>query len=129
MLKCRIKIQFAYVTTTWHIFTYSVIFDSIEHFLLIVSILQVNKIREQCQKQEDTMKEQEGELDSRRSELQKLKDEETSLEKEYDTNLKELQSLSTKLQDTQLQISQVNLFFHDYEIMNLFTYDICVFSR
>lgn len=69
---------------------------------------QVNKIREQCQKQEETIKEQEGELDSRRSELQKLKDEEKSLEKEYDTNLSELQSLSTKLQDTQLQISQVN---------------------
>lgn len=46
-------------------------------------------------------------MDSRRSELQKLKDEETALEKEYDTNLSELQSLSTKLQDTQLQISQV----------------------
>lgn len=46
-------------------------------------------------------------MDSRRSELQKLKDEESALEKEYDTNLNELQGLSTKLQDTQLQISQV----------------------
>lgn len=74
------------------------------------SFFQVNKIREQCQKQEETIKDQEGELDSRRSELQKLKDEETALEKEYDTNLSELQSLSTKLQDTQLQISQVIYF-------------------
>lgn len=73
-------------------------------------MFQVNKIREQCQKQEETIKEQEGELDSRRSELQKLKDEETALETEYNTNLSELQSLSTKLQDTQLQISQVICF-------------------
>lgn len=77
------------------------------NFYRLLSLFQVNKIREQCQKQEETIKEQEGELDSRRSELQKLKDEEQALEKEYDTNLSELQSLSTKLQDTQLQISQV----------------------
>lgn len=73
--------------------------------------IQVSKIREQSQKQEETIKEQEGELDSKRSELQKLKDEESSLEKEYDDNKNKLERLSKSLQDTQLQISQVNLSF------------------
>lgn len=67
----------------------------------------MNKIREQCQKQESTIKDQETEIESKRSELQKLKDEENSLEKQYDESLKELECLSGKLQDTQLQISQV----------------------
>lgn len=94
-----------YVLTTHTLCTYKQ--NALKLGLKSFSFFQVNKIRDQCQKQEDTIKEQEGELDSRRSELQKLKDEETSLEKEYDTNLNELQSLSKKLQDTQLQISQV----------------------
>ncbi|XP_055539041.1 epidermal growth factor receptor substrate 15-like 1 isoform X2 [Wyeomyia smithii] len=68
---------------------------------------QVNKIREQCQKQEATLKEQEGELDSRRSELQKLKDEEQALEKEYNAGTKDVDRLTSQLQDTQLEISQV----------------------
>lgn len=68
---------------------------------------QVNKIREQCQKQEDTLKEQEGELDSRRSELQKLKNEEQALEKEYISSTKDVDRLTSQLQDTQLEISQV----------------------
>jgi epidermal growth factor receptor substrate 15 len=51
--------------------------------------------------------EQEGELNAKKSELQKLKDEEMALEKEYDENLKEVELLTHKLQDTQLQISQV----------------------
>lgn len=69
--------------------------------------MQVNKIRDQCQKQEDTIREQEGELDTKRDELQKLQNEESALEKEYDTNKVELQRLSKSLQDTQLQISQI----------------------
>lgn len=84
---------------------------NIFHLFTIVTvylIIQVNKIRDQCQKQEDTIREQEGELDSKRGELQKLKDEELALEKEYDTNQRELDLLSRNLQDTQLQISQVN---------------------
>ncbi|XP_058815246.1 epidermal growth factor receptor substrate 15-like 1 isoform X2 [Topomyia yanbarensis] len=68
---------------------------------------QVNKIREQCQKQEATLKEQEGELDSRRSELQKLKDEEQALEREYNSGTKDVDRLTSQLQDTQLEISQV----------------------
>lgn len=47
-------------------------------------------------------------MDSKRGELQKLKDEESALEKEYDANRNELENLSRNLQDTQLQISQVN---------------------
>lgn len=68
----------------------------------------MNKIREQCQKQEDTINEQEGELNAKRSELQKLKDEENSLQKEYDENNRELQKLTNHLQNTQLQISSVS---------------------
>lgn len=71
--------------------------------------LKVTKIREQCQKQEETIREQEGEIDSKRSELQKLKDEEAALELEYDQNRRELDKLSTNLQKTQLQICQVSI--------------------
>lgn len=67
----------------------------------------MNKLRDQCQKQEETIKEQEGELDSRKQELQKLKDEENALEKEFDSSTKEKEKISVQLQDTQLQISQV----------------------
>lgn len=67
----------------------------------------MNKLRDQCQKQEETIKEQEGELNSRKEELHKLKEEEQSLEKEYDTSLKEKEKISVQLQDTQLQINQV----------------------
>lgn len=69
--------------------------------------MKVTKIREQCQKQEETIREQEGELDSKRSELQKLKDEEAALEREYSENQSNLDKLSKTLQDTQLQICQV----------------------
>lgn len=69
--------------------------------------LQVNKIRDQCSKQEETIKEQEGELDSKKSELQKLKDEEAALETEYNNSAMELDQLTSTLQDTQLQISQI----------------------
>lgn len=71
--------------------------------------LKVAKIREQCQKQEETIREQETELDSKRGELQKLKDEESSLEKEYEENKQKLEKLSKSLQDTQLQICQVGI--------------------
>lgn len=71
----------------------------------------MTKIREQCQKQEETIREQETELDSKRGELQKLKDEESSLEKEYEENKRKLDKLSKSLQDTQLQICQVNFIF------------------
>lgn len=70
--------------------------------------MQVTKIREKCQKQEETIRDLEGEVDSKRGELQKLKDEEASLEREYDSNKKELDNVSQFLQDTKLQISQVS---------------------
>lgn len=71
--------------------------------------VKVVKLREQCQKQEETIREQETELDSKRGELQKLKDEESSLEREYEENKRKLDKLSKSLQDTQLQICQVSL--------------------
>lgn len=67
----------------------------------------MNKIRDQCQKQESTIKDQESELDTKRSELQKLKDEEAALEHQYDDSQLELDKLTGKLQDTQLEISQI----------------------
>lgn len=83
-------------------------------FLILYSFVfhsdKVTKIREQCQKQEETIREQETELDSKKGELQKLKDEESTLEKEYDENKRLLEKLSQTLQDTQLQICQVNEF-------------------
>ena len=75
----------------------------------------MNKLRDQCQKQEETIKDQETELDSRKAELQKLREEEKSLEKEYDMNLKEKENISEKLQDTQLQIRQVRTMFSQVE--------------
>lgn len=72
--------------------------------------LKVVKLREQCQKQEETIREQETELDSKRGELQKLKDEESSLEKDYEENKRKLDRLSKSLQDTQLQICQVYIY-------------------
>lgn len=46
-------------------------------------------------------------MDSRRSELQKLKDEEHALEKEYHSSTKDVDRLTSQLQDTQIEISQV----------------------
>lgn len=76
--------------------------------LFVFHFNKVTKIREQCQKQEETIREQETELDSKKGELQKLKDEESTLEKEYEENKRLLEKLSQTLQDTQLQICQVN---------------------
>lgn len=72
-------------------------------------------MRDQCQKQEETIKEQETELDSRKAELQKLREEEKLLEKDYETNLKEKENISEKLQETQLQIRQVRTMFTQVE--------------
>lgn len=65
--------------------------------------------------QEDTIKEQETELNGRKEEIQKLKDEEKALEQEYDQNLKEKERISVQLQDTQLQISQIRAMFTQLE--------------
>lgn len=54
-------------------------------------------------------------MDSRKAELHKLREEEKSLEKEYDSGLKEKENISTQLQDTQLQISQVRAMFSQVE--------------
>lgn len=67
----------------------------------------MDKIREQCQKQEQVLKETEGEVDSKRSELQKLKEEEQSLQRDCESSQSELEVLAKNLQDTQLEISQV----------------------
>jgi epidermal growth factor receptor substrate 15 len=75
----------------------------------------VAKLKDQCQKQEETIREQETELDSKKMELQKLKDEERALEHEYDSGLKEKEKISVQLQDTQLQISQVRAQFTQLE--------------
>lgn len=73
----------------------------------MASGVQVERIREQCTKQEETIKEQSTELDAKKSELQALKDEETALETEQKNSSTELEKMTTSLQETQLQISQV----------------------
>lgn len=67
----------------------------------------MDKVREQCQKQEEVLKETESEVDVKRAELQKLKEEEQQLQKDSDESQRKLELLSKILQDTQLQISQV----------------------
>lgn len=76
---------------------------------------QVEKIREQCQKQEQLLKETEGEVDSKRAELQKLKEEEQALQKDSEESQRKLELLSKILQDTQLQISQVKAMLSQLE--------------
>lgn len=44
-----------------------------------------------------------------------MREEEKSLEKEYDSGLKEKENISTQLQETQLQISQVRAMFSQVE--------------
>lgn len=67
----------------------------------------MEKVREQCQKQEEILKETESEVDVKRAELQKLKEEEQQLQKDSDDSQRQLELLTKILQDTQLQISQV----------------------
>lgn len=67
----------------------------------------MDKVREQCQKQEEVLKETESEVDVKRAELQKLKEEEQQLQKDSDESQRKLELLTRILQDTQLQISQV----------------------
>lgn len=47
-------------------------------------------------------------MDAKKSELQTLRDEETALETEQKNSSAELENMTLTLQETQLQISQVN---------------------
>lgn len=90
------------------------IFKFYSNFIFKIT-LKVDKLKEQCQLQEDTIKEQEVELNGRKEEIQKLKDEEKALEQEYDQNLKEKERISEQLTDTELQISQIRAMFTQLE--------------
>ncbi|KAK6643175.1 hypothetical protein RUM43_004678 [Polyplax serrata] len=69
----------------------------------------VDKLRSQAAEQEETLKSQESELSSKKQELESLKQEETRLEKQQEESKKVLDNLGKNLQDSQLQISQVNV--------------------
>lgn len=102
---------------------------SIRSNVSFVICFQVNKIRDQCHKQEETINEQEGELNAKRSELQKLKDEESALQKEYDDNNNELSKLTKHLQNTQLQISSVNMPGFILYCKYVYSYIFLLFNR
>lgn len=73
-------------------------------------IFQVDKLRHQAEEQEASLRSQENELSSKKQELEGLKQEEQRLEKMQEETKKTLDNLAEKLQESQLQISQVCYF-------------------
>lgn len=69
---------------------------------------QVDKLRTQANEQAELVATQESDLKSKKEQLDGLRQEEQRLEDQKNESLKKLQSLTTNLQDTQLNISQVN---------------------
>lgn len=67
----------------------------------------MDKLRNQAAEQAETVATQEKELTSKREQLEGLKQEEQRLEQQRVDNLRKLENLTTNLQDTQLNISQV----------------------
>lgn len=74
---------------------------------VIVFNLQVDKLRTQAAEQAETVAAQEKELTSKKEQLEGLKQEEQRLEQQRADNIRKLENLTTNLQDTQLNISQV----------------------
>lgn len=68
----------------------------------------MDKLRTQANEQAETVAAQETELNSKKQQLEGLKQEEQRLEQQKVDNTRKLDQLTTKLQDTQLNISQVN---------------------
>lgn len=69
---------------------------------------QVDKLRTQANEQAELVATQESDLKSKKEQLDGLRQEEQRLEDQKNESLKKLESLTTNLQDTQLNISQVN---------------------
>lgn len=62
----------------------------------------------QANEQAETVATQEAELNSKKQQLEGLKQEEQRLEQQKVDNSRKLEQLTSKLQDTQLNISQVH---------------------
>lgn len=73
----------------------------------IYILFQVDKLRAQATEQADIVKQQETELNSKKEQLEGLRNEEQRLEKQKKDGQKKLENLTSNLQDTQLNISQV----------------------
>lgn len=67
----------------------------------------MDKLRTQAAEQAETVAVQEKELTSKKEQLEGLKQEEQRLEQQRADNIRKLENLTTNLQDTQLNISQV----------------------
>lgn len=67
----------------------------------------MDKLRSQADEQAEVLKAQENELSSKKEQLENLRKEEERLEKQKQDSDAQLNRLTTNLQDTQLQISQV----------------------
>lgn len=74
-------------------------------------ILQVDKLRIQASEQAEVIATQEKEVMSKKEQLEGLKMEEQRLEEQKNENLRKLEQLTTNLQDTQLNISQVIIIY------------------
>lgn len=70
----------------------------------------MDKLRSQAAEQAETVAAQEAELMSKKEQLESLKQEELKLEQKKQEGAKKLDQLTSKLQDTQLNISQVSSF-------------------
>lgn len=73
-------------------------------------------MRAQATEQAEIVKQQEAELNSKKEQLEGLRIEEQRLEKLREESQKKLENLTTNLQDTQLNISQVEYktyYFHN----------------
>lgn len=70
--------------------------------------MQVDRLRSQADEQSEVLRVQENELTSKKEQLENLRKEEERLEKERQDRDGHLNRLTTNLQDTQLQISQVS---------------------
>lgn len=70
--------------------------------------MKVDKLRAQAAEQAETVASQEKELMGKKEQLENLKQEEQKLEQQRTDSLRKLETLTTNLQDTQLNISQVS---------------------
>lgn len=68
----------------------------------------MDKLRSQAEEQAEVLKVQESELTSKKEQLENLRKEEERLEQQKLDSDGQLNRLTTNLQDTQLQISQVS---------------------
>lgn len=93
---------------------------------LFYYVFQVDKLRIQAAEQAELVATQEQELNSKKEQLEGLKQEEQRLEQLKIDSTKKLENLTTNLQDTQLNISQVIGF---QQKCNGFFLNLCVFFK